>query len=117
MIRNTQFSKKLAPVAGAALLAFAAVPSFAQSSVTLFGIVDAGVRYVENGKDNSITSASSNGINTSRLGFRGVEDLGDGLKAGFWLETGFSPAAPARRCWPLPSSGRRTSAARSSLAP
>lgn len=91
MTRNPQISKKLVPVAGAALLAFAAVPSFAQSSVTLFGVVDAGVRYVENGNDNNITSASSNGANTSRLGVRGVEDLGDGLKAGFWLETGLNP--------------------------
>ena len=36
-------------------------------------------------------SLSTNGLNTSRLGVRGVEDLGDGLKAGFWLETGLNP--------------------------
>src|SRR5207253_1303289 len=62
----------------------------AQSSVTLFGIADVGVRNVKNG-DNSIKSVSSNGINTSRLGFRGTEDLGGGLRAGFWLETGLNP--------------------------
>src|SRR5204862_4548069 len=34
---------------------------------------------------------SAGAINTSRLGFRGIEDLGGGLKAGFWLETGINP--------------------------
>jgi predicted porin len=56
----------------------------------VFGIVDLGVRHVKNG-DNSLSSLSSNGVNTSRLGFRGIEDLGDGLKGGFWLETGLNP--------------------------
>ena len=62
--------------------------AMAQSSVTLFGIVDAGVSYVDN-----VDAAGSNkygvhhsGMQSSRLGFRGVEDLGGGLKAGFWIE-------------------------------
>src|SRR5262245_978549 len=59
----------------------------AQSSVTVFGIVDLGIRQVKNG-DQSITSVSNGGLNTSRIGFRGVEDLGDGLSASFWLESG-----------------------------
>jgi predicted porin len=79
--------KKLSALA---LLATAAAASHAQSNVTLFGIVDVGVRHVKNG-DNSISSVSSNGVNTSRLGIRGVEDLGDGLQAGFWLESGLNP--------------------------
>ncbi|MDR6214386.1 porin [Paracidovorax wautersii] len=62
--------------------------AMAQSSVTLFGIVDTGVAYVNNvnaaGDNNYGLSTSGNA--TSRLGFRGVEDLGGGLKAGFWLE-------------------------------
>jgi predicted porin len=77
-------------IAALAVLAAASASASAQSSVTLFGIVDAGVRYVKNG-DDKVKSLSSNGANTSRLGFRGVEDLGDGLKAGFWLETGLNP--------------------------
>ena len=44
---------------------------------------------VNNG-NGSLKSLSAGGINTSRLGFRGVEDLGGGLKANFWLETGFN---------------------------
>ncbi|MEW6707794.1 MAG: porin [Pseudomonadota bacterium] len=76
--------------AALALLAGVSAFAHAQSNVTLFGVVDVGVRHVKNG-DDAVTSLSSNGIQTSRLGFRGVEDLGDGLKAGFWLETGLNP--------------------------
>ena len=61
--------------------------AMAQSSVTLFGIVDTGVSYVDNASgDNSRYGVHSSGNATSRLGLRGTEDLGGGLKAGFWLE-------------------------------
>ncbi len=73
-------------IALAALGAFAGAAS-AQSSVTLFGIVDVGARAVKNGDGSTVKSLTSNGLATSRLGFRGVEDLGGGLKAGFWLES------------------------------
>jgi predicted porin len=69
----------------AALTAFAGVAS-AQSSVTLFGIVDLAARSVKNGNAGSIKSLSTNGQVSSRLGVRGVEDLGGGLRAGFWIE-------------------------------
>jgi predicted porin len=72
----------------AALGAFAGAAS-AQSSVTLFGIVDVNARYTKNG-DVKIKSLSTDGLNSSRLGVRGVEDLGGGLKAGFWLESSLS---------------------------
>ena len=68
----------------AALTAFAGAAS-AQSSVTLFGIVDLAYVNVKNG-NNKVNLLSSNQYNSNRLGFRGVEDLGGGLKAGFWLE-------------------------------
>jgi predicted porin len=68
----------------AALTAFAGAAS-AQSSVTLFGIVDAGVARLSAG-GKSVTGMTNSGYNTSRLGFRGVEDLGGGLQAGFWIE-------------------------------
>lgn len=68
----------------AALTAFAGVAS-AQSSVTLFGIVDAGVARLSAG-GNSKFGMTGSGYNSSRLGFRGVEDLGGGMQAGFWLE-------------------------------
>ena len=75
----------------ATLAVFAAISggAYAQSSVTLFGIVDEAARYVKNG-DEKMKSLASGGINSSRLGVRGTEDLGDGLKAGFWLETGLN---------------------------
>ena len=61
--------------------------AMAQSSVTLFGIVDTGFAYVDNASGNdSVYGLSTSGNATSRLGFRGVEDLGGGLKAGLWLE-------------------------------
>ena len=62
--------------------------AMAQSSVTLFGIVDTAVGYVDNANaaGDSVYGLTTSGNATSRLGFRGVEDLGGGLKAGFWLE-------------------------------
>ncbi|SFM17124.1 porin [Variovorax sp. OV329] len=75
-------------VALAALAAAGAAS--AQSSVTLFGIVDAGVSYYENKTVNGVklsrTDLSNSGYNSSRIGFRGTEDLGGGLAASFWLE-------------------------------
>ncbi len=68
----------------AALTAFTGVAS-AQSSVTLFGIVDVSVRNVKE-SSGSLKSLSTDGMGSSRLGFRGVEDIGGGLRAGFWLE-------------------------------
>ena len=62
--------------------------AMAQSSVTLYGVADVAVTYV-NGNDNW-TGLSSGANKTSRLGFRGVEDLGGGLKANFVLEGGFN---------------------------
>ena len=66
--------------------------AMAQSSVTLFGIVDTNVSYLDGVSNAAGTNTESkygigtSGNATSRLGFRGVEDLGGGLKAGFHLE-------------------------------
>lgn len=62
--------------------------AMAQSSVTLFGVVDAGVTYVDG--FNNWTGLTSGNQLTSRIGFRGTEDLGGGLKANFWLEAGLN---------------------------
>jgi len=62
--------------------------AMAQSSVTLFGVVDATVRYVDAGVGGNVWSLTNSGYNSSRLGFRGTEDLGGGLSASFWLEAG-----------------------------
>ncbi|MGA0570256.1 porin [Variovorax sp. VNK109] len=72
-----------------AALAVAGVAS-AQSSVTLFGIVDAAVGHQSTSGGASATGLVNSGYNSSRLGFRGVEDLGGGLSASFWLEAGIN---------------------------
>ena len=73
----------------AALGALAGAAS-AQSSVTLFGVVDVNGRWLNN---NSVKqySLSQDGLQSSRLGFRGSEDMGGGLRAGFWLEGTINP--------------------------
>ncbi|WP_028312318.1 porin [Derxia gummosa] len=60
----------------------------AGSSVTVYGIMDAGVEYrTRNAADGKgMWRVNSGGLNTSRLGLRGSEDLGDGMKAVFNLE-------------------------------
>jgi len=75
------------------VLALAAIAAssaaFAQSSVTLYGVVDASVESVKgnaNGKSTTFNRVSSGNLAVSRLGFKGVEDLGGGLKAKFQLE-------------------------------
>jgi len=73
-------------VAFAVLSAFAGAAS-AQSSVTVFGVVDLSVNSWKNGS-NQQTRLDSNQMNSNRLGFRGTEDLGGGLSASFWLEGG-----------------------------
>lgn len=68
----------------AALAMAAAGPALAQSSMALFGIVDVAARVVHN--DRTQFRLESGGMSTSRLGVRALEDLGGGLRAGFWIE-------------------------------
>jgi predicted porin len=70
-----------------AVLAAASGAAMAQSSVTLFGIVDA-TYAVGRGSMSNKTRLTNSGLNSSRLGFRGTEDLGGGMAASFWLEAG-----------------------------
>lgn len=61
----------------------------AQSSVTLYGVLDEGLDYVSNAKGKPLVSLVSGEINGARWGLIGKEDLGGGLKAIFQLENGF----------------------------
>jgi predicted porin len=81
--------------AAAALLCAAPMAAHAQSNVTVYGIVDATVRYATNagGGGGHLYTVGDGAYTGSRLGFRGNEDLGDGLKAFFSLEQGFDPSA------------------------
>jgi predicted porin len=75
-----------------AALAMVAGTAQAQSSVTVYGIVDMG--YAINTDDNNgreTTGVKAGNQSGNRLGFRGTEDLGGGLKANFTVETGFDP--------------------------
>jgi len=79
--------------AGFTALALAATTfagsALAQSGVTIAGRVDVGPQYIDNGVDKQ-KRIDSGTYTASRLIFRGVEDLGDGLKAGFYLENRFN---------------------------
>ncbi|HXZ06996.1 MAG TPA: porin [Paraburkholderia sp.] len=66
---------------------------FAQSSVTLYGVLDTGIEYVSHANaagDDVIRMPGITGELPSRWGMRGSEDLGGGLKATFILESGFN---------------------------
>ena len=58
----------------------------AQSSVTIYGRVNTTIEHQKTGKESKTGMFNNN----SRIGFKGVEDLGNGLKAGFQLEAGFN---------------------------
>jgi predicted porin len=77
-------------ILSAAVLSLATGGALAQSSIVVGGILDSAVRYVHNDGGGSIKSLVSGSTQTSRLYFRGDEDLGGGLSAGFWLESGLN---------------------------
>lgn len=78
--------RNILPTLVLACAAAAPASVLAQTSATVYGVLDA---YIESGKANfSQTRLQSGGANSSRLGFRGTEDLGDGLKALYQLEHG-----------------------------
>ena len=70
----------------------------AQSNVEIYGSVDAGLRNktnVNQAGDSVVTMGSNGTFRSNRLGFKGTEDLGGGLKANFLLESGFNTATGA----------------------
>lgn len=71
----------------AAVLSVLGAGASAQSSVTLYGVADVGLTYGK-GSVASRTQLSQGNLTASRIGFRGVEDLGGGLRANFTLESG-----------------------------
>ncbi|MEM5342223.1 porin [Paraburkholderia azotifigens] len=71
----------------------AAGAAHAQSSVTLYGLIDESIQYVHNAdrSNNNLWNMFSGNLQGSRWGMKGTEDLGGGLKAIFQLESGFDP--------------------------
>lgn len=81
--------KKLIALAVAGLASTAA---FAQTNVTIYGVADAGYVHAngENGRNNAFNGIQSGVLAGSRIGFKGEEALGNGLKAVFTLEYGLT---------------------------
>ena len=74
-----------------AIAALASGAAFAQTNVTVYGVMDAyfGVNKADNTTGNQTQYViNANGLSSSRLGFKGEEDLGNGLKGVFTLELG-----------------------------
>jgi predicted porin len=80
--------KKTIATAGLLAIGTFAGAAHAQSSVTLYGIADAGFLYNNNVKGQKLYALSS--ANSSRFGLLGAEDLGGGLKAIFDIENGYT---------------------------
>lgn len=84
--------KKLIALAVAGLVS---APAFAQSNVQIYGIMDLGFARYSSSEGGATSNKSRTGIDSgnqaaSRIGFRGTEDLGNGLKAFFQIEQGLS---------------------------
>jgi predicted porin len=80
-------------IAAAVVSAFAA-PAMAQN-VSVYGVMDTGIQAFDTGAsaNSNVTRAADGALATSRLGFKGTEDLGGGMKASFKLEARLNPSA------------------------
>ena len=92
-VKKTLFA--LAAAGAACAVSGATFAQSSSSSVTLYGIADAGVSYQSHvqsapGQGGSLFGVTSGGLSGSRWGIRGVEDLGGNLKGIFVLESGFN---------------------------
>jgi len=70
--------------------AFIAPAVYAQSSVTLYGTLDAGLVYTNNQRGHNNFQQASGSVSNTYFGLKGSEDLGAGLHAIFTLESGFN---------------------------
>lgn len=83
---------------GIAVLGALSSAAIAQSDVSVYGSIDAGLRNltkVNAAGDSRLTMGSNGTFRSNRLGFKGSEELGGGLKANFVLESGFNTATGA----------------------
>src|SRR5471030_1924233 len=94
---------KLAALALSAGVVSAPAVVRAQSSVTLYGILDAGITYVNNTGGSHVVKFDDGISYGNRFGLKGTEDLGGGLKAIFVLENGFTWVTA-----PLPRAARNS---------
>ncbi len=75
----------------AAATGAAALPASAQSSITLYGVVDDALTYVNNQKGHSNVYLRQGNLYSSKFGIKGTEDLGGGTSAIFDLQAGYDP--------------------------
>ncbi|WP_170304264.1 porin [Duganella radicis] len=87
----------LCKAAVAAAVATLASAAQAQTSVNVFGLLDVSLKSVNTGGVSAVQMATDGMLN-SRLGFRADEDLGDGMKAGVWME--MAPMADSGNMYP-----------------
>lgn len=87
---QTSASRRRAAMIFAVLNAAAASAAHAQSSVTLYGSLDAGVAYVNNRAGSPQAAMLQGVMQPDRIGFLGNEELGAGWRAVFRLENGFA---------------------------
>ncbi|WP_084151295.1 porin [Azohydromonas australica] len=92
--------KHLAALWATAAAAMPAAAQQATSSVTLYGITDVAVTHISNRGGASLNLLDSGRLQSSRFGFRGCEDLGNGLTGLFTLENGFTLDTGAQRLVP-----------------
>jgi predicted porin len=85
-------------LAAAALAGASTLAAAQTASVTIFGVLDVGVQRLKNGSK-TLNLESIDGLQTSRIGFRGREDLGNGLSASFHLEGAIGPDVGAGGDW------------------
>src|SRR5215469_10241739 len=87
------------PRIAVAMSMLVASAAHAQSSVTLYGLIDTSLLYSSSARVNAANPSAGGGtqwqefagsLSTPRWGMRGSEDLGGGLKADFMLESGFN---------------------------
>lgn len=90
MEKNTIKDRVMA--ASSVLLGLSSLSVHAQSSVTIYGVLDAGFVYNSNANGQHQVSLTSGNVQGDRWGFQGKEDLGGGLATVFKLESGFNIA-------------------------
>ena len=83
------FALAVSTALSATSLAIFSLPAFAQTSVTLYGVLDEGINYTNNVGRGHVYELASGYAQGSRWGLKGAEELGGGLKAIFELENGF----------------------------
>ncbi|WP_027805017.1 porin [Paraburkholderia caledonica] len=82
---------KICKVTVGCTIACSGVHAHAQSSVTLYGLVDAGFTFTNNQRGEKAYQATASNYAGSRWGIQGAEDIGGGRKVLFKLENGFNP--------------------------